>query len=167
LKGRLTSMMSKMMLSVWQLSGVPKVTGWEMLPRGMIEPGPTLENGREGASLDIGICNFCKAPRLMRLRVAPPSTRTWYNLTLVMVRETSSGSCPAPTMFLGQSEASKLIDVSIHLWWAVALGAGAAAAIDQRRVLMMRLNVMSQEPLYITWIVLRHSLVLESESEWP
>jgi hypothetical protein len=38
-----------------------------------------------------------------------------YNLMLAMVGEKTSGSCSAHTMFLGQSEASKLIDVSIHL----------------------------------------------------
>jgi hypothetical protein len=39
----------------------------------------------------------------MRLMAAPPSTRTWYNLMLAMVTETTSESCPAPDMFLGQS----------------------------------------------------------------
>jgi hypothetical protein len=64
--------------------------------------------------------------------------RTWYNLTLMMVRETSNGSYTAPAMLLGQSEALKPIDVSIHLWCGDALGAGMAAATSQRRFLMMR-----------------------------
>jgi hypothetical protein len=41
----------------------------------------------------------------MRLRDAPPLIRTWYNLMLVMVGETISGSYMAPAMLLGQSEA--------------------------------------------------------------
>jgi hypothetical protein len=69
---------------------------------------------------------------------------------LTMVRETSSGSCPAPIMLLGQSEASKLINVSIHLWCGVALGASAATATSQRRFITMRWGVMSQEPSNIT-----------------
>jgi hypothetical protein len=32
------------------------------------EPRPTLENGCEGTSLDVGICSFLKTNRLMRLR---------------------------------------------------------------------------------------------------
>jgi hypothetical protein len=137
-----------------------------MLPRGMIESGPTPENGREGVSLDMGICSFWKALRMMRLRAALPSIRTWYNLTLVMVGETTSGSCPAPAMFLGQSEASNPIYVSIHMWWGAALDAGAAVATARRSVLTMRLEAMSREPLHMTWSCLRRSLMLESESEW-
>jgi hypothetical protein len=121
-----------------------------MLPHGMMEPRPTLENEREGASLDIGLWSFSKATRLMRLRATLPSTRTWYNLMLVMVSEMRSGSYPAPAMFLGQSAASKPINVSIHLWWGAGLGAGVATATAQHRVLMMRWDVMSQEPPYIT-----------------
>jgi hypothetical protein len=135
-----------------------------MLPCRMMEPRPTQENGREGASLDIGIYSFWKATRLMRLKAAPPLTRMWYNLTLAMVGEMSSGSCPAPTMFLGQSKASKPIDVSIHMWWGASLGAGAAVATARHTVLTTRLDVMSQEPPYMTWSVLLCSSVLESES---
>jgi hypothetical protein len=47
---------------------------------------------------------------------------------LAMVREMSSRSCPVLTMFLGQLEALKPIDVSIHLWWGVGLGTDVAAA---------------------------------------
>jgi hypothetical protein len=50
----------------------------------------------------------------------------WSSLTLAMVGKTTSESYPAPAMFLGQSEASNVIDVSIHLWWGTALGVGAA-----------------------------------------
>jgi hypothetical protein len=64
----------------------------------------------------------------------------WYNLTLAMVGETTSGSCPAPAMFLGQSEASNAIDISIHLWWGTTLGVGAAAVTTRRNVLMMCLD---------------------------
>jgi hypothetical protein len=78
----------------------------------------------------------------------------WCSLTLAMVGEMSSGSYLAPAMFLGQSEASKLINVSIHLWWGAGLGTGTAAATSRCRVLMMHQDVMSQEPPYITWIVL-------------
>jgi hypothetical protein len=67
----------------------------------MMELGPKPENGCEGESLDMGICSFWKAARLMRLRAAPPSVRMWYSLTLVMVRETTSGSYPALAMLLG------------------------------------------------------------------
>jgi hypothetical protein len=52
---------------------------------------------------------------------------------------------PDPTMRLGQSKASKLIDVSIHLWCDLAFGTGAAAATSRRMFLMMRREVMSQE----------------------
>jgi hypothetical protein len=79
----------------------------------------------------------------MRLRAAPPSTRIWYSLTLVMVGEMGSGSYPALAMFLGQSEASKPIDVSIHLLWDNALSAGATTTTIRRRVLMTRLDMMS------------------------
>jgi hypothetical protein len=82
----------------------------------------------------------------MRLRAAPPSTRMWYSLTLAMIREMSSGSCPPPAMFLGQLEVSKPIGISIHLWWGTGLGTSAAAATARRRVLMTRWDVMSQEP---------------------
>jgi hypothetical protein len=60
---------------------------------------------------------------------------------LVMVEETTSGSCPAPDMFLGQSEASNMIDNSIHLWWSAAHDVGAMAATAWHS-----LDVMSQEP---------------------
>jgi hypothetical protein len=102
----------------------------------------------------------------MRLRVALPSIRMWYSLTLVMVRETTSGSCPAPAMFLGQYEALNTIDVSIHLWWGTALDVGAAAATAQHSVLTTRLDVISQESQYMTWSCLQHSLSLASESKW-
>jgi hypothetical protein len=95
-----------------------------MLPCGTTSIGPTPENGHDGARFDIKICSFLKAVRLMRLRVAPPSIKKWYSLTLEMVGEMISGSYPAPVMFLGQSEASKPIDVSIHLWCSASLGKG-------------------------------------------
>jgi hypothetical protein len=63
-----------------------------MLPHGMMEPRPTPKNGRDGASLDMEICSFWKAARLMRLRAAPPSIRTCYSLTLAMVGEVTTGS---------------------------------------------------------------------------
>jgi hypothetical protein len=87
-----------------------------MLSRGMMEPGPTPENGRGGESLDMEIWYSCKAARLMRLRATPPSIKVWYNLMVVMVGEMTSGSYSTPDMFLGQSQASNMIDVSIHLW---------------------------------------------------
>jgi hypothetical protein len=96
---------------------------------------------RVGAS--IGIYSFLKVARLVRLRAAPPSIRTCYILMLAMVGETISRSCPSPTMLLGQSKASKLIDVSIHLWCGMALGAGEATATSRHRVLTMRQDVMS------------------------
>jgi hypothetical protein len=71
-----------------------------MLPRGIKDPRPNLENEHDRMSLDIRICSFFKAARLVRLRAATPSTRTWYNLTLAMAGETSSGSYLTPTMFL-------------------------------------------------------------------
>jgi hypothetical protein len=108
----------------------------------MMDPRPTPENGREGESLDVGIYSFWKAMRLMRLRAAPPSISMWYNLMLVMVREMTSGSCPVPAMFLGQSEVLNVIDVYIHLWWGTALVTGAAAATAQRSGLTTRLDMM-------------------------
>jgi hypothetical protein len=137
-----------------------------MLPCGMMEPEPTPENGCEGESLDMGIYSFWKAVRLMRLRVALPSIKMRYSLTLAMVREMTSGSYPANAMFLGQSEASNVIDVSIHLWWGATLSAGVAAATTRCNVLMMRLDVISQEPPYMMWSCLWRSLSLDSESEW-
>jgi hypothetical protein len=103
----------------------------------------------------------------MRLSVASPSIKTWYSLMLAIVGETRSGSCPAPAMLMGQSEASNSISVSIHLWCGAALGAGAVAVISQRKVLMMRRDVISQEPPNMLWSALRHSLSLDSESEFP
>jgi hypothetical protein len=91
------------MLSVRKFSGVSNVTGREIHPCGITDTGPTTENGREGWSFDIRICSFFKATRMMRLRAAPPSIRMWYNFMLVMVGEIISGSCPTPTMHLGQS----------------------------------------------------------------
>jgi hypothetical protein len=69
---------------------------------------------------------------------------------LTLVGETTSESCPAPATLLGQLEALKLIDVSIHLWCGAAFGAGAAAATSRRRFLMMRQKVMFQESLNMT-----------------
>jgi hypothetical protein len=77
------------------------------------------------------------------LRAAPPSIRMWYNLTLVIVGEMTRGSCSALTMFLGNSEASNPIAVSIHLLWGATLGAGAAAATYRHIVLTTSLDVMS------------------------
>jgi hypothetical protein len=108
-------MTSKRTLSMWKFSGILNMTGREIHPRGITDIEPTLENGCEGWSFDIRICSFRKVVRLMRLWATPPLIRTWYNLMLAMVGETISGSCSAPSMFLGQFEASKLIDVSIHL----------------------------------------------------
>jgi hypothetical protein len=86
---------------------------------------------------------------------------------LMMVGETSSESCPTPAMLLGQSEASKLIDVSIHMQCGASFGVGATVATTQHRFLTMRWEVMSQEPLNMTYSILRCSLSLDSESEWP
>jgi hypothetical protein len=87
LKGRLTSSTLKRTFFVWKFSGVLNVTGREIQPRGITDTGSTPQNGRDGWSFDIRICNFLKAVRLIRLRAAPPSIRTWYNLMLVMVGE--------------------------------------------------------------------------------
>jgi hypothetical protein len=84
--------MSNMTLFVRKFSGVLNVTGREMHLCGMTGIGPTSENGCDGWSFDIGICSFLKAAKLIRFSAAPPSIRTWYNLTLMMVEETSSGS---------------------------------------------------------------------------
>jgi hypothetical protein len=146
----LPSAMTKRTHFMWKFSGIPNVTGREIHPRGMTGTGPTLENGRDRWSFDIGICSFLKAGKLIRFSAAPPSIRMWYNLMLTMVGETSSGSCPAPAMLLGQSKVSKLIDVSIHLWCGATLGAGATAATSQCMFLMMRREVMFQEPSNIT-----------------
>jgi hypothetical protein len=167
LNERLTSATSKRTLSMRKFSAVPNVTGREMQSHGVTDTGPTPENGHDGWSFPIGICSFLKAARLMRLRVTPPSIKTWYNMTLEMVRKTSRGSYPAPTLLLGQSEASNPIGVSTHLWCGAAFGARATAAISQRRVLTTRLDVMAQEPPNMTWSVLRRSLSLDSELEWP
>jgi hypothetical protein len=137
-----------------------------MLPHSIMDPGPTPGNRCEGASFNIKFSSCLKVVRLMRLRVAPPSTRMLYIMMLVMVGETNSGRCLTPTMFLGQSKVSKPIDVSIHLWWGVALGARAAATTARHRVLTTRQNMMSQEPPYMMCSALRRLLVLESESEW-
>jgi hypothetical protein len=121
LKGRLTSVASKRTLYVRKFIGILNVTGSKIQPHSITDTGPTQENGHEGWSFNIMICSFLKAARLIRLRVAPPSIRMWYNLMLVMVGETINGSCPAPAKLLGQSEASKLIDASIHLRCGTAL----------------------------------------------
>jgi hypothetical protein len=72
-----------------------------MQPHGITDTRPTPENGRDGWSFPIGICSILKVARLMRLRAAPPSIKTWYSLTLEMLRETNSGSRLAPAMLLG------------------------------------------------------------------
>jgi hypothetical protein len=154
LKGRLTYTTLNRTLSVQKFSDILNVIRREIQLRGINDTGPTPENGRDGWSLDIGICSFMKAARLMRLRAAPPSIRTWYNLMLTMVGEMINGSCTAPAMLLGQSEASKLISISIHLHCGPTLGAGAAAATSQRRVLTTRWDVMSQEPPNMMWSAL-------------
>jgi hypothetical protein len=136
LNGRLTSTTSKRTLSVRKFSIVPNVTEREMQPRGVTDTGPTPENGRDGWIFPIGICSFLKVARLMRLRAAPPSIKTWYNLTLEMVGETSNRSCPTPAMLLGQLEESNPIGFSTHLRCGAAFDAGAAAATSQRRILM-------------------------------
>jgi hypothetical protein len=81
LNGRLTSATSKRTLSVRKFSAIPNVTGREMQPRGVIDTGPTPENGCDGWSFPNGIYSFLKTSRLMRLRVAPPLIKTWYSLT--------------------------------------------------------------------------------------
>jgi hypothetical protein len=96
LKGRLTSVTSKTTLSVQLFSGVPNIIGREMLPRGVMEPGSTPGNGCKGVSLDMGICIFWKATRLVRLRGAPPSIRMWYSLTLAMVGRQLAGAFQHP-----------------------------------------------------------------------
>jgi hypothetical protein len=128
---------------MWKFSGVLNVTGREIQPRDITDTRPIPENGHDGWSFTIRICSFFKTARQMRLSAAPPSIMTWYNLMLVMVGETSSESCPTPTMLFGQLEASNPIGVSIHLWCGAALGTGAAAAISWRMVLTMRQDVMS------------------------
>jgi hypothetical protein len=70
-------------------------------------------------------------------------------------------------MLLGQSEALNPARVSTHLWCGAAFGAGAATTISQRKVLTMCLDVMSQEPLNMTWSALQRLLLLDSEVEWP
>jgi hypothetical protein len=139
---------------------LPYVTGREMQLRGITATRPTPENGRDNFRFPIGICSFLKVVKLLRLRATPPSIRTWYSLTLVMVGETSSGSCQAPALLLGQSEASNPIGVSTHLRCGVAFGARATAAISRCKVLMTHLYVMAQEPLNMTWSFLRRSLSL-------
>jgi hypothetical protein len=76
------------------------------------------------------------------------------------------GATQHPPCSWGQSEASKAIDVSIHLWWGTALVVGAAVATARSRVLMMRWDMMFQEPPYMTWSTLLLSSMLESELEW-
>jgi hypothetical protein len=125
-----------------KFSSVLNVTGRDIHPRSITNMGPTPENERDGSSFDIGICSFLKATWLMRFSDAPPLIRTWYNLMFVMARDMSSGSCPVPAMLLGQSNESKLIGVSIHLWCGAALGAGTATAFSWRSVLPMRQDVM-------------------------
>jgi hypothetical protein len=71
------------------------------------------------------------------------------------------------TCFFRQLEASKPMDISIHLWWGTALSAGIATATALCSVLTMCLDVMSQEPPYMMWSCLRRSSVLESGSECP
>jgi hypothetical protein len=136
-----------------------------MQPHCVNDTGPTLENGRDGWSFPIGICSFFKAARLMILRAAPPSIKTWYSLTLEIVGETSSESYPAPAMLLGQLEALNPIGVSTHFRCIIAFGTRATAAISQRRVLMTHMDVMAQEPSNRTRSVLRCLLSLDSESE--
>jgi hypothetical protein len=91
----------------------------------------------------------------------------WYSLMLEMVGETSSGSCTAPAMLLGQSEVSNPIGVSTHLRCGAAFSAEATATISRCTVLTPRLDVMAQEPPNMMWSILRCSLSPDSESDWP
>jgi hypothetical protein len=140
--------------------GVPNVTGKVIQLCGITDTRSTPENGCDSWSFPIDIRSLLKVARLVRLSAAPLSIKTWYSLMLTMDGETSSGSCSAPTMLLGQSEASKPIGVSIHL------RCGAAVVISRRKVLMMRRDIMFQEPPNMTWSTLQRSLSLDSESEW-
>jgi hypothetical protein len=137
LKGRLTSAMSNRALFVQKFPDVPNVTRREIQRHGITGTGPTPENGSGSWSFDISIYSFLKAAKLIRFSAAPPSIRMWYILMLMMVEEMKSRSYLAPAILLGQSEVSKLIDVSIHLWCGVAFGAGAATTTSRRRFLMM------------------------------
>jgi hypothetical protein len=92
LKGRLTSTTSNRTLSMQKFSSVPNVTRREIHPHGMTSTGPILENGRDGWSIDIGICSFLKAAKLVKFSNAPPSIMTWYNVMLTMVGEASNRS---------------------------------------------------------------------------
>jgi hypothetical protein len=127
-------MRSNRTLSMKKFSGVPNVTRRKIQPHGITTIGPTPKNGPDSWSLDIGICSFFKVAKLIRFNAAPPLIRTWYNLVLMMVKETSSGSCPAPTTLLGQLEALKLN----HLWCGVAFGVGASVVTSRHRFLTMR-----------------------------
>jgi hypothetical protein len=56
---------------------------------------------------------------------------------------------PGPSHALGAVRAIKVVDVSIHLWCGAAFWAGAATT-SRRKFLMMRWEVMSQEPPNMT-----------------
>jgi hypothetical protein len=90
----------------------------------------------------------------MRLRAASSSIRTWYSLTLAMVKEMTSGSSPAPTMFWGSQRHQSRLTSPSTCGGGATLGVGTTAGIVWRRVLMTRLDVMSQEPSYMTWSIL-------------
>jgi hypothetical protein len=75
LKGRLTSVTSNRTLSMQKFLDILNVTGREIQSYGTTGTGLTLENGCDGWSFDIGIYNFLKAAKLMRLNAASPSIR--------------------------------------------------------------------------------------------
>jgi hypothetical protein len=82
------------------------VTGREIQPHDITNTGTTPKNGHDGWSFPFEICSFLKAARLMKFSDAPPSIKMWYNLTLAMARETSSGTMlllvlGLPPQFLG------------------------------------------------------------------
>jgi hypothetical protein len=86
---------------VQKFSGILNMTVREIQPCAITDTEPTLENGSEDWSFNIGICSFLKAVRLIRLRAAPPSIRTWYSLMFTMVGVTIGGSYATPAMLLG------------------------------------------------------------------
>jgi hypothetical protein len=75
LKGRLTFTTLNRTLSVRKFSGILNVTRRGTQSRGITKTGPTLENGRDGWSFDIGISSFLKAAKLIRFSAAPPSIK--------------------------------------------------------------------------------------------
>jgi hypothetical protein len=130
----------------------------------MMEPGPTPKKWARRGEPGNGDLQLLESCETDEVEVCPATNQDVVQPDVGDGRGDGQRELLGPAMFLGQSKASNTINVSIHLWWDTTLYASAAAATTWCNVLMTLLDVMSQEPPYMTWSCLWHSMSLDSES---